>query len=272
MLDEIIPVLKNFRDKIYQLFPSRQDAAMDLVDALSSNTSATSVLELSLNALHRRNYCSITRALDEFYSPTDLSKNKQQNKEATRILSEPCIARTARHFHLFAVDITPGPRVFSPTLKDRGYVYSPNNSIAGNKPITVGHQYSIAAYLPEKSSALSSPWVVPLSCERVKTDQKGITVGMQQLSECIQSQAAFKDEWSVSMGDCAYSHPNCLGEAKKSPTKFISVVHATTADSITQQNHRPHQRKKVGQKVMATHINSTIHPHGRLLMTQLNSN
>ncbi len=219
MLDEIIPVLKNFRDKIYQLFPSRQDAAMDLVDALSSNTSATSVVELSLNPLHRRNYCSITRALDEFYSPTELSKNQQQNKEATRILSEPCIARTARHFHLFAVDITPGPRVFSPTLKDRGYVYSPNNSIAGNKPITVGHQYSIAAYLPEKSSALSSPWIVPLSCERVKTDQKGITVGMQQLSECIQSQAAFKDELSVSMGDCAYSHPNCLGEAKKNPNQ-----------------------------------------------------
>jgi hypothetical protein len=54
MLDEIIPVLKNFRDKIYQLFPSRQDAAMDLVDSLSSNTSATSVVELSLNSLHRR--------------------------------------------------------------------------------------------------------------------------------------------------------------------------------------------------------------------------
>ncbi len=180
MLDEIIPVLKNFRDKIYhkiyQLFPSGQDAAMDLVDSSSSNTSATSVVELSLNSLHRRNYCSITRVIDEFYSPIDLSKNQQQNKEATRILSEPCITRSVRQFHLFAVDITPGPRVFSPTLTDRGYVYSPNNSIAGNKPITVGHQYSIAAYLPEKASALSSPWVVPLSCERIKTDQKGITV------------------------------------------------------------------------------------------------
>ena len=36
MLDEIIPVLKNFRDKIYHLFPYRQDAAMDFVDSLSS--------------------------------------------------------------------------------------------------------------------------------------------------------------------------------------------------------------------------------------------
>lgn len=219
MLDGIIPVLKNFRDKIYRLFPSRQDAAMDLVDALSSNTSASSVVELSLNPLHRRNYCSITRVLAEFYSATDVSKNQQQNKEATRILSEPCIARSERHFHLFAVDITPSPRVFSPTIEDRGYVYSPNNGIAGNTPITVGHQYSIAAYLPEKSSELSSPWIIPLSCERVKTDQKGIDVGMQQLNECILSQASFKDELSVTMGDCAYSNPYCLGEAKKNPNQ-----------------------------------------------------
>jgi len=68
MLDEIVPVLKNFRDQIYQFFPSRQDAAMELVDALSSNTNATSVVELSLNPLHRRNYCSITRVVDEFYT------------------------------------------------------------------------------------------------------------------------------------------------------------------------------------------------------------
>ena len=60
MLEEIIPVLKNFRDKIYRFFPSRQDAAMELVDALSSNKTATSVVELSLSPLHRLNYCSIT--------------------------------------------------------------------------------------------------------------------------------------------------------------------------------------------------------------------
>ena len=64
MLKEIVPVLKNFRDKIYRFFPSRRDAAMELVDALSSNKTATSVVELSLSPLHRRNYCSITRVLD----------------------------------------------------------------------------------------------------------------------------------------------------------------------------------------------------------------
>jgi hypothetical protein len=63
MLEEIVPILKNFRDRIYHFFPSRRDAAMELIDALSSNKAANSVVALSLSPLHRRNYCSITRVL-----------------------------------------------------------------------------------------------------------------------------------------------------------------------------------------------------------------
>ena len=47
MLNEIITVLRQFRDKIYQFFSSRRDATMELVDSLSSNTNAKSVVELS---------------------------------------------------------------------------------------------------------------------------------------------------------------------------------------------------------------------------------
>ncbi|MBX3708736.1 MAG: hypothetical protein KIT56_05785 [Gammaproteobacteria bacterium] len=60
MLDAIVNRAKQFREKIYQFFPSRRDAAMELVDSLASNTQAKSVVELSLDPLHRRNYCSIT--------------------------------------------------------------------------------------------------------------------------------------------------------------------------------------------------------------------
>ena len=68
MLEEIVPILKNFRDRIYRFFPARRDAAIELIDALASNQNANSVVELSLNPLHRRNYCSITRVLDEYMS------------------------------------------------------------------------------------------------------------------------------------------------------------------------------------------------------------
>ena len=168
MLEEIVPILKHFRDKIYQCFPSRRDAAMDLVDALSSNKTATSVVELSLSPLHRRNYCSITRVLDE-YMPPDAVVAHQQKQTLTKLLSSLCPSTSPRTFHLFAVDCTPEPRVFSPTLEDRSYVYAPN-TVCGNKPVTLGHKYSIAAYLPEKS-ANTPPWLIPLACMRVDTTQ-----------------------------------------------------------------------------------------------------
>lgn len=86
MLEEIVPVLKNFRDRVYRFFPSRRDAAMELVDALSSNRTAGSVVELSLSPLHRRHYCSITRVLDEYLSEK-AAEAQQQKLALTHLLS-----------------------------------------------------------------------------------------------------------------------------------------------------------------------------------------
>ena len=63
------------------------------------------------------------------------------------------------------------------------------------------------------------------SCQRVATDQKGIMVGMEQIQECIQSQAWLKDELCVSVGDSAYSHPSCLWQASKNGNQ----IHITRA-------------------------------------------
>jgi hypothetical protein len=223
MLEEIVPVLKIFRDKIYRFFPSRNDAAMELVDALSSNKTAASVVELSLSPLHRRNYCSITRVLDE-YMPKDIMEALQQKKALTNLLSNLCPSEQNRAFHLFAVDCTPGPRVFSPTLEDRSYVYAPN-TVCGNKPVTIGHKYSIAAYLPEKPTANLPPWLIPLACSRVDTTQNAELVGMEQISACIRSQSTLSKQLSVSLGDTAYNSPLCLGIAKNNTNQ----VHVSRA-------------------------------------------
>ena len=223
MLDEIVHVLKNFRDKIYQFFPSRRDAAMELVDALSSNKTATSVVELSLSPLHRRNYCSITRVLDE-YIPLDAAVASLQDQTLTKLLSSMCLSVQQRAFHLFAVDCTPEPRVFSPNLEDRGYVYAPN-TVCGNKPVTLGHKYSIAVYLPEKLGSNTPPWLIPLACTRVDTTQNGELVGMEQIAACIKSQSAFSSQLSVSLGDTAYNSPLCLSIAKNNDNQ----VHVSRA-------------------------------------------
>ena len=221
MLEEIVLVLKNFRDRIYRFFPSRQDAAMELVDALSSNKTATSVVELSLSPLHRRNYCSITRVLDE-YMPLDATVARQQEQILTKLLASLCPIEQKRAFHLFAVDCTPEPRVFSPTLEDRSYVYAPN-TVCGNKPVTIGHKYSIAVYLPEKPDSNSPPWLIPLACTRVDTTQNGELVGMEQIAACIKSHSAFSSQLSVSLGDTAYNNPLCLSIAKNN----VNQVHVS---------------------------------------------
>lgn len=223
MLDAIVNRVKQFREKIYQFFPSRRDAAMELVDSLASNTQAKSVVELSLNPLHRRNYCSITRSVDEFYAKQNHEEKQKQNKQLTRLLSECCSPSQKRRYHLFALDCTSNPRVFAKTLSDRGIVHAPN-PIYGNAPITIGHQYSMAAYLPEKLLKDTPPWVVPLSCERVGTDQKGTLVGMEQISYCI-AQLIFKGTLCVSVGDCAYSDSSCISQANKNPEQ----VHVSRA-------------------------------------------
>ena len=215
MLKGIIDSIKVFRDNIYNFFPKRRDAAMELVDALSSNTTAQSVVELSLNPVHRRNYCSITRVLDEIPETSSIER-KQQNKTLAKLLSSCCPALETRPYHLFGLDCTSSARMYSKTLSDRGFVYAPN-TISCNKPVTIGHQYSIAAYLPEKTSANSPPWIIPLSCERVGTSQNGIEIGMSQISECINANEAFKGSLCISVGDCAYSNPFSLFEAAKNP-------------------------------------------------------
>lgn len=162
MLEAAIHKLKDFRQRTYNLFSKRSDASFELVDALSSNTQATHVVELSLNPHYRRNYCSLTRSIDEFYSDTKPQGRAAKNNAMAVLLADQCPPLTQRPFHLIGVDCTANERLFSPTLEDRSPVYTPRPAIAGNKPITIGHQYSVAVYLPEKLLPKTPLWVIPL--------------------------------------------------------------------------------------------------------------
>jgi hypothetical protein len=51
------------------------------------------------------------------------------------------------------------------------------NPVKGNKPITVGHQYSSLVLLPEAEASVSSSWVVPLMARRVTTSEDKELVG-----------------------------------------------------------------------------------------------
>lgn len=76
MFKNSIEKLINFRETLHELIPSYRDAAMDLIDALSTNRSAGSVTELSENRFFRRQYSSLTKVIHYF-----LVANKKEEEE-----------------------------------------------------------------------------------------------------------------------------------------------------------------------------------------------
>ncbi len=59
---KLIEQLTQFRQDLYDCFDPRQDTVMDLLDALASNISARTTVELSLNPLFRRDYSALYKA------------------------------------------------------------------------------------------------------------------------------------------------------------------------------------------------------------------
>lgn len=105
--------------------------------------------------------------------------------------------------------MTPAVRHYSPKLEDKTIVYQPTNT-PGNKPIAVGHNYSLLACLPEKTSPF--PWVIPLDLSRVKSREKGHELGIDQYLSWIKvNQGTLQNKTSVLVADSSYSvQPNQL--------------------------------------------------------------
>lgn len=195
--------LTQFRERVYQNFNKRADALMDLLDALSSNNRARSVVELSLEACFRREHTSVFKAIAA-YRPEWMSKSLAQL--AGPYLAEP----QKRAFWLFAVDTTAQSRPYAQTLPDRSYVYQPT-PIRSNKPVTVGHCYSEVVLLPEREEQAGSLWVAPLSTQRASSGEDKELAGAIQMNVLLDDPALpFHGQLCVEVGDTSYSKPKYL--------------------------------------------------------------
>jgi len=206
--------LEQFRQQVYQNFNKRAATLMDLLDALCSSTRARSVVELSLEHCFRRSYSALFKALDE-YRPQDDALAKQ----AGPYLPQPA----RRAFWLLGVDVTSQPRPYAHTLEGRGFVYQPN-LLWGNKPITIGHQYSTVALLPEKDAEQPVPWVVPLACQRVNLAESKAQVGAEQIGVLLEDEdLPFHDQLMVEVGDSDYAKAAYLA-ANREHANLVSLV------------------------------------------------
>jgi len=190
---------------------------MDLVDALSGNSQARSVVELSLNSCFRRDYTSLFKAVAN-YEPKEAKKNMAQ-------LAAPYIPQLQeRPFCLLGVDVTPQSRPYAFKLAERECVYQPT-PVQSNKPITFGHQYSSVFALPERNGKLSPHWVIPLNTKRVKRDNKE-EMGAIQIRELMEDKGLpFHDQLCVEAVDSGYSKPAYLC-ANRDKANLITITRA----------------------------------------------
>ncbi len=208
-LKESIEKFTHLRQDLYDCFDARQDTVMDLLDALSSNNSARSTVELSLNPLFRRDYSALYKAIEEaLVSDPPESERKGPEVPVGRLLeaiAQVIPAPQTRPYRLLGLDATPNPRPYAQTLEERTFIYQPN-SIKGNKPINIGHPYSILSVLPEKTPHQPGTWVIPLSALRVESGRTEREVGSQQINGLL-NHPAFCDpnQFYVLVVDSSYS-------------------------------------------------------------------
>ncbi len=216
---------QQFRQDLYALFPNSRDSLMDLLDALSGNTTAISPVALCEHPSFRRGYSALYKAIVQFFQPSSPASATEEKKLFQQSLLKafpPLIpAPTQRKFHLFGLDATPMPRPFAKTLEDRAYIHQPN-TIKGNKPINIGHLYSLLSFLPERTQTAHIPWSVPLSGQRVTADSNPIAVGLEQIETVLSDCPIFHhNQLSVLAADSYYSQRQFLDALCGKPNAII---------------------------------------------------
>jgi hypothetical protein len=212
MIDTIVNRFQTFRNRLFSLFQYRADATMDLIDAVAAEDSSTSIVKISLSSLFRRTYSSITDVLDSLFKSgpetnPNVTTRADQALAVTRLLVEE-IPEPQGAFVQFAIDCTAHPRLYAKKVSDRGIVHAPNH-VPGQKPITVGHAYSVLVHIPDYPTDRKLHWVMPLSVRRVSTKEMGTRVGLAQFAYIV-TQPTLRDRLCVNVSDTAYSHRDWL--------------------------------------------------------------
>ncbi len=240
-----IKKFQKWRNQLYDALNSRRESVIELIDALSSNLQALSVVELSLNPLFKRNYNSLYKAIQEFIPDSSSKKYESINKDLLKTVCQTISQPSQRNFNLFGIDATPARCPYSHTLKDRSYIYYPN-AIKGNKPINIGHSYSVVAALPEKNETNNPPWTIPISGQRIPSESKAIEVGNQQLNYIFKEGDFSKKQLSVLVADSGYSQREFIGEQVKQDN--LLVITRVRSDRVfyRQFTSDPNSPKKSG--------------------------
>ena len=216
--------IQAYRQQLYASFEYRADAQMELIDALLSNTSAQSVVSLSLSPFFRRHYSSVSDAIAAACHHCLVARGaarRTREQQLVRLLKPYLPAPQQRRFWLLTHDATAWPRRFARTVRDVGYVYQPN-TLRGNTPVTIGHQYDALVLLPEKPHPHAPPWVVPLTLRRITTQETETQVAAEMLNAVLTDTALpFQHDLTVDVADSKHSVVAFLGRVYPNPNLVV---------------------------------------------------
>ena len=208
-MQDHLETLKQFRQALYQSFPYRRDSLLELLDAISSNDRAQSPVELSLNPLFRRQYSALYQAIGAAYSESEFPVCSLEAYQQGGMILESIPLPRQRPYQVFGIDETPNERLYAPYLSDRQTVHR-STPVPGQVPISVGHNYSILAALPEAEARDWPRWAVPVSVERVSSLSNAIEVAHAQIAQLMSYSRTEKLARCVLAVDSRYPTPAFL--------------------------------------------------------------
>lgn len=158
--------LMQVRQQTWQSFARAADALFELADALTCESTARSLPELSLSPRFQRQWPSIYAALED---------GKIESQHWSQIWTE-ALLREHEGPVWISIDSTSIARPEAETSPDRGMIYVSNLPHA-KRPVSVGWQFSTVMLLPNRRSS----WGGILSQERIASTQTAVGVGIAQL-------------------------------------------------------------------------------------------
>lgn len=188
--------LIEFRQEIYENgLGKARDAQFELVDALLSDGRIQSFPELSLAAIHKRQWHSSYAALENGTQDVAWLRKYFSEQVPDAVLT------------VFALDSSvwchPGAR----TLEALQYEYSPTHSIKTS--IVQGHAYSMLAWVPEAGRS----WALPVHNQRITAQKDAVTTGIEQIQWLCQQRVQVTG-LDVMVGDGRYGNHRFLGGLK----------------------------------------------------------
>ena len=222
--------LRQFRQLCRLYFGKEARHLLPLLDALASDHTAHTVPMLSLHPLPPYQYRTLYHTIHRF----------QPQPHILYSLLQPAIPQD-HNLYCFGVDTTPYPRPYAHTLADRTFVFQPT-PIKGNKPVTIGHEYSLV-YLLQRRPPKQPVWTLPLHAQRVPSDRSAQSVACEQIQHLLQH-PPFQRALNLFVADAKYSSGKQFVRMPLSYANAVCVVRLRSNSVLFLWAPRPDVRRR----------------------------